>query len=204
MIPKVSILTAAYNEAHLITKGLDSVPRRNDLEVIVRDDGSTDNTWDVLVKYKADHPELNLTILRDEQNHGCFYNVNRLLEHATGEYIHFMDGDDWLYTDEYVRAMAQLYGEDCVYIDLQINNGFVFRLQPESRRSFCAPTTKFVRRKFAEGIKFPEDRVHDGDWFYNEDLLARNPVCKYTGIIAYHYNNPREGSLYDLVTKGLL
>ncbi len=204
MTPKVSILSAFWNEEIFVDKVFDSVPRRKDIEIIARDDGSTDRTYEKMLAYKDAHPELNLTVLHDDVNHGCFYNVNRLLECATGEYIHFLDGDDWLLTDAYSYAVGQLFGEDCVYIDLQINNGYIFHLAPETRKIFCAPTTKFVRREFAKGIWFPEDRINDGDWFYNEELLARNPNCKYTGIVAYHYNNPREGSLYDRKTKGLI
>lgn len=201
---KLSILSAFYNEEQYVDKLLDSVPRRPDIEIIARDDASTDSTYEKLCAYRDSHPELNLRVLRDEVNHGCFYNANRLLEAATGEYIHFLDGDDYLYTSVYNGAIDQINGEDCVYINLQINNGMVFALSEGNRRGFCAPTTKFVRRAFAEGIRFPEDRKNDGDWFFNEELLARNPVSKYTGLTAYHYNHPREGSIYDRLSKGLL
>lgn len=201
---KVSILSPFYEEAQYVDKLLDSVPRRPDIEIIARDDGSADGTYEKLCAYRDSHPELNLRVLHDEVNHGAFYNANRLLEAATGEYIHFLDGDDYLYTSVYNGAIDQINGEDCVYINLQINNGMVFALSDGNRRGFCAPSTKFVRRAFAEGIRFPEDRKNDGDWFYNEELLARNPVSKYTGLIAYHYNHPREGSIYDRLSKGLL
>lgn len=200
---KLSILSACYNEEQYIDKLLDSVPRRPDLEIIARDDGSTDGTHQKLLVYKEAHPELNLIVLHDDVNHGCFYNANRLLEAATGEYIHFLDGDDYLYTDEYNAAIDWLDGTDCVYIDLEINSGMRFVLSEESRMCLCAPTTKFVRREFAEGIRFPENERNAGDWYYNNELIARNPTCKYTHIRAYHYNHPRPGSIYDLVSKGL-
>ncbi len=201
---KVSILSAFYNEEQFVDKLLDSIPRRDDIEVICRDDASTDGTYAKLLAYKESHPELNLTVLHDDVNHGAFYNGNRLLEAATGEYIHFIDGDDYVYTDNYSAAIDQIDGEDCVYINLQINNGMVFALSEGNRHGFCAPTTKFVRREFAEGIKFAENEKNAGDWYYNEDLLSRNPISKYTGITAYHYNHPREGSIYDRLSKGLL
>jgi glycosyltransferase involved in cell wall biosynthesis len=200
---KLSILSAFFNEEQYVDKLLDSVPRRDCLEIIARDDASTDGTFAKLQTYKEAHPELNLRVLHDDVNHGCFYNANRLLEAATGEYIHFLDGDDYLYTDAYNAAIDQLDGTDCVYIDLIINSGMRFALVEGNRRGFCAPTTKFVRRAFAEGIRFKEDERNAGDWFYNEELLARNPTCKYTRIAAYHYNHPREGSIYDLLSKGL-
>lgn len=198
---KISILSCFYNEEQYVDKLLDSVPRRPDVEVIARDDASTDGTLQKLLAYKLSHPELNLTILYDDVNHGAFYNANRLLEAATGEYIHFLDGDDYLYTDEYNAAIDWLDGTDCVYINLQINSGITFVLSEESRTCLCAPTTKFVRRAFAEGIRFPESERNAGDWYYNQELLARNPTCKYTHITAYHYNHPRPGSIYDLLTK---
>lgn len=201
---KVSILCAFWNEEEYVDKLLDSIPRRDDIEVIARDDASTDETYARLLKYKWSHPELNLHVLHDDVNHGAFYNANRLLEAATGEYFHFLDGDDYLYTDEYNAAIKELDGTDCVFIDLRINSGMVFGLSEGTRMGFCAPTTKFVRREFAEGIRFPENEKNAGDWFYAEELFARNPTCKYTHLLAYHYNHPREGSIYDRLSKGLL
>ena len=200
----LSILSCFYNEEQFVYKLLDSVPRRPDVEIIARDDASTDGTYEKLCAYRDAHPDFNLRVYHDTVNHGAFYNANRLLELATGEYIHFLDGDDYLYTDSYNAAIDQLDGTDCVYINLQINSGMTFVLSEESRIALCAPTTKFVRREFAEGIRFKEDEKNAGDWFYNLDLLARNPTCKYTKITAYHYNHPRDGSIYDLLSKGKL
>ena len=204
MTPKLSILSVFYNEEQYVDKLLDSIPRRNDIEVIARDDASTDSTYEKLLAYQAAHPELNLTVLHDNVNHGAFYNANRVLEAATGEYIHFVDGDDYVYTDAYNAAIDQLDGTDCVYINLRINSGITFVLSEESRVALCAPTTKFVRRAFAEGIRFPEHEKNAGDWYYNPELLGRHPTSKYTQICAYHYNHPREGSIYDRLSKGLL
>ena len=204
-MPLVSILCAFYNEEEYVDKLLDSIPRKGSIEVIARDDASTDNTLHKLLSYQETHPELNLRVLSDTINHGAFYNANRLLDAATGEYIHFLDGDDYLYTDAYSAAMDWLDGTtDCVYINLQINSGMTFVLSEESRLMLCAPTTKFVRREFAKGIRFKEDEKNAGDWFYNLALMERNPTCKYTNITAYHYNHPREGSIYDRLTKGQL
>ena len=199
---KLSILSCFYNEEQYVGKLLDSVPRRDDLEIIARDDASTDGTYEKLIAYRDAHPDLNLRVYHDDVNHGAFYNANRLLELATGEYIHFLDGDDFLYTDQYRAAMEYLDGDvDCVYIDLQINSGMVFGLSEGTRTGFCAPTTKFVRREFADGIRFKEDERNAGDWFYNLVLLAKNPKSVYTNLVAYHYNHPRPGSIYDLLTK---
>ena len=200
----LSILSCFYNEEQYVDKLLDSVPRRPDIEVLARDDASTDGTYAKLCAYRDNHPELNLWVYHDDVNHGAFYNGNRLLELATGDYIHFLDGDDYLYTDEYNAALDWLDGvTDCVYINLQINSGMTFVLNEESRTLFCAPTTKFMRRAFGGDIRFPMVGKLV-DWDFNNELLSRNPVCKYTNITAYHYNHPREGSVCNLVTRGLM
>ena len=200
----LSILSCFYNEEQYVDRLLDSVPRRPDIEVLARDDASTDGTYAKLLAYKEAHPELNLRVYHDDVNHGAFYNGNRLLELATGDYIHFLDGDDYLYTDEYNAALDWLDGvTDCVYINLQINSGMTFVLNEESRTLFCAPTTKFMRRAFGGDIRFPMVGKLV-DWDFNNELLSRNPVCKYTNITAYHYNHPREGSVCNLVTRGLM
>lgn len=201
---KVSILSPFWNEEQYVNLLFDSVPRRPDVEIIARDDASTDGTYAKLLAYKEAHPELNLTVLHDDVNHGAFYNANRLIDAATGEYYHFLDGDDYLYTDAYNAAIDLLDGTDCVYINLQINSGMTFVLSEETRMSLCAPTTRFVRREFADGVRFKEDEKNAGDWYYNLDLMARNPTSKYTNLTAYHYNHPREGSIYDRLSKGLL
>ena len=204
MTPKVSILVPCFNQEVLAIKALDSIPRRDDIEVIARDDGSTDNTLANLLRYKEEHPELNLRVESNGKNLGCFDNGNLLLSDATGEYIHTLDNDDYLYTDEYSQAIDQINGEDCVFFNLRINSGFTFDLNPDSRMNFCAPTTKFVRRALVEDMRYPTDSPNAGDWFYALELFNRNPTCKYTHIVAYHYNHPREGSIYDLKSKGLL
>ena len=201
----LSILSCFYNEEQYVDKLLDSVPRRPDIEVLARDDASTDGTYQKLLDYKEAHPELNLRVYHDTVNHGAFYNGNRLLELATGDYIHFLDGDDYLITDAYNAAIDWLDGvTDCVYINLQINSGMTFVVNEGSRTGFCAPTTRFLRREFGGDIRFPENEKNAGDWFYNEELLKRNPTSKYTYITAYHYNHPRDGSIYDLLSKGQL
>ena len=201
---KVSVIVPVWNQEELVIRALDSIPRRDDIEVVVVDDASTDRTYDNVAAYAEAHPELSIRIFRNAENRGLGYTKNVGYDNALGEYVHQLDSDDYLYTEEYSRAIDMIDGEDCIFFNLQINNGFTFELSPDSRMSFCAPTTKFVRRAFAEGIRYPEHEKNAGDWYYALELFARNPVCKYTGLTAYHYNHPREGSIYDLLSKGEL
>ena len=201
---KLSILIPVYNQEELVIKALDNLPRRNDIEVIARDDGSTDDTLANLLAYKAEHPSLNLQVFSNGRNRGVAYTKNRLLEAATGEYFHIHDSDDYVYTTQYDALIDRLNGADIYCMNLVVNDGSALDIKPSTNGFYCAQIARFIRKEFAEGILFPEDVRAGDDGFYAVELMKRNPSTVYTGIPAYHYNFPREGSLCDLRQKGIL
>ena len=204
---KLSVLIPVWNQEELVIKALDHLPRRDDMEIIVRDDGSTDNTLANLKQYKEEHPKLNLTITANRGNKGVAYTKNRLLKAAKGEFIHLHDSDDYVITEDYNRMVGEwLYNcntADIIIMDLQTNEGRLV-INPDNYRVWCAQISRFIRREFAQGITFPEEIRAGDDWYYAEDLVKRNPNQIFTGVMAYHYNFPREGSLTNLKSKGLL
>ena len=203
---KLSILTPVWNQEELVIKELENLPIRSDIEVIVRDDGSTDNTLKNLRKYKKDHPELNLKVLSNGSNKGVAWTKNRLLEEMHGEYFHIHDSDDYVFTEEYEDVIDSLYNssEDIVTFDLEVNDGRIFPIRENTINGYCAQIGRFIRKDFVDkyGIRFPENIRAGDDLYFNNDCIRAGAVHRYTGIIAYHYNFPREGSLYDLQTKG--
>lgn len=201
---KLSIIIPVWNQEELVIKALDNIPRRDDIEVLVRDDGSSDNTLDNLIRYSREHRELKLRVFYNNSNMGVAYTKNRLLESATGEYVHIHDSDDYVLTDEYNRAISELDGSDVVLFDLKINDGRILNLTLDSCNLYCAQIARFIRREFIDGIQFPEHIRAADDWYFHNDMMERNPTQKFTGIVAYHYNYPRVGSLSDLKVKGLI
>lgn len=203
---KLSILTPVWNQEELVIKGLDTVPRRDDIEIIVRDDGSDDNTLTNLRKYKDAHPELNMTVQANDKNYGVAYTANRLLEGATGEYFHFFMSDDYLYTEQYNELINRLYNTDAdvLCMDLIENSGYRYDLGKEKEDFYCAQACRFIKRSFVEGIKYHEKVKAGEDGFYHVEMMKRNPKVEYTHIPAYHYNFPRKGSLVNLRMRGLI
>lgn len=204
MSVKLSILMLVWNTADYVIKALDSIPRRNDIEVLVDDNASTDNSLALIQQYQKDNPELNMTVFARKEESGFSKSLNRLMDLASGEYYHTLDSDDFLYTEEYNRVVDMIDGEyDVYFINLKINNGDILVVDHTSSAYPVSNTTRLVRKSFVEGLRHREDRTYDADWFFNQDLLARKPKCKYTGITAYHYNYPREGSAMDLHYKSI-
>ena len=93
-MPKVSVLMGAYNCSKTIGASIESIVAQTfaDWEMIICDDGSTDNTAEIVKSYAEKDARIKLII--NEQNHGLSYTLNRCLEIATGEYCARMDGDD--------------------------------------------------------------------------------------------------------------
>lgn len=112
--PSVSIIIPAYNAGEYLDACLQSVfdQTRGDFELIVVDDGSTDDTPQILERYRE---KANLRVIRQE-NAGLSAARNRGMDDACGEYLCFLDADDAL-EPEYVKALlerAEQTGADVV------------------------------------------------------------------------------------------
>lgn len=93
--PKISIIICAYNREEYLKRCLNSVKNQTlkNIEIICADDGSTDNTLDVFRKYaNKDHRFKFFT----QKNSGPGVARNKAIKMATGEYIMFLDSDDWI------------------------------------------------------------------------------------------------------------
>jgi glycosyltransferase involved in cell wall biosynthesis len=92
----VQILLATYNGARFLREQLDSLFNQTfqDFTVLIRDDGSTDNTVQIIEEYNQKFPN-KITLLEDSfKNVGATQNFGILLENATADYIFFCDQDD--------------------------------------------------------------------------------------------------------------
>ena len=95
MKPTISIISGIYNCAETLPEAIESIFAQTvtDWEWILCDDASGDNTYDVAKEYADKYPG-KFVLIRNEQNMGLNYTLNRCLEHAQGKYIARMDGDD--------------------------------------------------------------------------------------------------------------
>ena len=110
---KLSIIIPAYNVEKFLPKCLDSILRQEcgDFEVIVVNDGSTDGTMPLLEKYARTYSNLKVV---SQENQGMSTARNRGLKEAHGEYVMFVDSDDWLCDNALTLLMPHFNGEDVV------------------------------------------------------------------------------------------
>lgn len=92
---KVSIIMGIYNCASTLAEAIDSIINQTfqDWELIMCDDGSTDETYSIAEKYREELGS-KIVLLKNDQNYGLNHTLNRCLKVASGEYIARMDGDD--------------------------------------------------------------------------------------------------------------
>lgn len=120
-LPTVSVIIPTYNRAHLVGRAIQSVFNQTyqDFEVIVVDDGSTDNTEEVVENFR-DH---RIRYMRHSENCGYPIPCNTGIKVARGEYIAFLDSDDeWL--PEKLRHQLNIFQEANEDVGL-VYSGFV-------------------------------------------------------------------------------
>ena len=113
---RASIVIGCYNYGQYIGECLESAlsQRYEDLEVIVVDDGSTDDSLAVIRSTVGNNPCVRVI---EKENGGQLSTFNAALEHISGEVVFFLDADDW-YDLEYVRDCMRFYGStpDCDFL----------------------------------------------------------------------------------------
>ncbi len=192
---KLSIIVPVYNDEKNIGRALDSIPLSKDYELILIDDGSTDNSFEIMVSWigrKKD--KIGSYILHSsDKNYGVAHAMNYGFSKAHGEYIVSLSSDDYFIRD-FREFGKYLDGKnDLVYFDIQINNGAIWHLDADSKNRYVG-AVKFIRREFLGKIRIPDLKWHE-DVPFSTELYAKNPKEVFTGKLLKHYNYPRVGSL---------
>jgi glycosyltransferase involved in cell wall biosynthesis len=120
--PLVSIIVPAFNVAPHLTQCLDSLILQDlqEIEIIVIDDGSTDQTAEIASRYAASHAKVRLT---RQENQGLSGARNVGMHLALGAFFGFVDGDDWIHPSMY-RDMLE--AAERTNADLVVTNGYLY------------------------------------------------------------------------------
>ncbi len=113
--PKVSVIIPVYNVEKYLKKCLDSVVNQTlkEIEIICVDDGSTDNSLKILKQYAK--KDKRITVIKQKNLHaGVARNAG--LAVAKGEYVHFLDSDDWIDADTYDKLYKIAKKHKCSFV----------------------------------------------------------------------------------------
>lgn len=148
--PLVSIIVPAYNVADYLPDCLDSLVHQtySNIEIIVVNDGSTDNTMSVAVRYEKEYPGI---ILIDQNNEGLSGARNTGIKQAKGDYICFVDSDDWVEKDMIEKAVSSLTQREDVVLW-----GYI---KEYAHASIKQPLSKETERYSENNIHFLYQRI---------------------------------------------
>lgn len=193
---KLSVIIPVYNQEKLVVRCLDSIPKRKDIEIIVVNDGSTDNTLKSLEEYKKKYKKL--IIINCEENLGVSNARNLGLDIAQGEYVIFIDSDDYVDTKVFKEILnTELNVVDLVFYNMIDNNGELYIVDKHRTRNRVG-MFKFIRRAFIGDTRFIVGVQRGEDAIFHDALICKCPSFTCTNKLMYHYNFPRKGSLTDL------
>lgn len=115
-----SVVMPAYNRASFIVEALDSIQAQTyrPIEIIVVDDGSTDETRDVVAAWGRDNQEEGALLLRYfyQENAGVGAARNRGIKEIRGRYVQFLDSDDRLHPDRLMQLVDMFETENCDFV----------------------------------------------------------------------------------------
>lgn len=99
--PFISVMILSYNYGEMLKKALDACKRQtfSDFEIIMINNGSTDNTEEVFKKFQEENPGISTTYILINPNKGPINAWNEALKHVNGTYVMFHDADDWMEPD---------------------------------------------------------------------------------------------------------
>lgn len=201
--PLVSILTPVYNVEEYLPKCLDSILGQTypNLQVVLIDDGSKDNSWAVCKEYAA--KDFRLEIYHQE-NQGVATTRNHLLEKVKGDYVLFVDSDDWIESDmvEYLLIKITESKADIVTCSMVVNDNSVNTThisielwnQDKAIKEFLKHISlngslwnKLVKTSLLHNLKFHCEISYGEDALFTWQVLQRVKQVLYTDKKLYHY-----------------
>ena len=183
----ISFIIPIYNAEGYLAQCIESIQtQRGDflLEIILIDDQSTDSSLSIAQRYaQADE---RITVLT-QPHAGQSAARNLGLRYAKGEYIAFVDADDYLAPDWCQQHIEAIQGVDYVQSGYTKENKTVIAKHAYQFTSACL---RLYRREALQGLSFPEGMIYE-DVLFSAQLWCTNATCRQIPYAGYYYTtNP--------------
>lgn len=215
--PTISVIVSVYNIEKYIARAVESICSQTyrNLEIILVDDGSKDSSGKICDEFAAKDSRIKVL---HKVNGGLSSARNEGIKMASGEYIAFVDGDDWIDEKMYedMLLIIQKYGADiaiCNYkavgkdntIDTSTDEIAVFEgretlkvfIEEDARYQIQnAAWNKLYKRSLMGDLRFPEGKLFE-DIVYTTKLLAKSRKAVYLNKAYYNYIFDRSDSIMN-------
>lgn len=208
-MPQISVIIPVYNAEKYLNRCIDSILAQSftDFEVLLVDDGSPDGSGEICDNYIAKDSRIRVF---HKQNEGVSSARNMGLDNAIGEWVTFVDADDWIEKDtleqcienskdvEFVRfGMKSVYGENLYIEDTRLENSWTYKIycanvfSRQTALGVCGGL--YLRSIFTNNnIKFnPQYRLGE-DWLVLMQYLKCIKIIKILNYPFYNYNKQNE------------
>lgn len=216
---KITFTVPCYNSAAYMDRCIESLlVCGSDAEIIIVNDGSSDNTGEIADQYKKQYPEIVKVIHKENGGHGSA--VNAGLAEAEGRYFKVVDSDDWLSEDALQILVDKIYEWDWddIQVDLIVCN-YIYDHLYENKQRVVRYTNVFKEEKVCDwnhigrfrpsqylvmhalvyrteilkkcNIKLPKHTFYVDNIFANQPLPYVKSIC-YLDLDLYHYFLGRE------------
>jgi len=211
---KISVIVPVYNTEKYLPKCLNSIIEQTytNLEIILVNDGSTDNSLSIIKEYAAKDSRI---IVIDIDNGGQGRARNKGLDICTGDYIMFCDSDDWYDLDICEHLMNELMsgnydfamcgirrindkGKEIIKL-FEYNSKLEVTREELLRRYFiddkllASPVNKIYNKSLFKELRYPEGIFYE-DRYISVDLFLETKQAIFTGKVKYNYYI-RQGSI---------
>lgn len=219
----ISVIIPVYNVQDYITECLESIIEQSysNLEIIIVNDGSTDNSSEICREYMARD---NRIIFVEKENGGASTARNFGLDHATGDFISFVDSDDFIHKDYFKILLDNIEDNQLVFcnfseyhsdqpkheINIEEFNSFesieftstelLKKITTFKRPLVIVPWGKIFDKNIWHNLRFIENKTHE-DEFIVHHFIDETQKIKFIDLPLYYYRQNREGSVMSTLTK---
>lgn len=191
----ITVIIPCYNIEKYIGRCIESIENQTykNIEIIAVDDCSTDNTIKILEEYQNKYS--NIQVFKNEKNSGAAFARNFAIKKAKGEYIGFIDSDDYITEDYYEKLMEKAIADeaDVVVTDIEItyenntqnpilvracDNDNITKMSFVNNGLAASPCNKIIKKKLIESYPFLEGQI-------NEDVASILPILVKAEKISY-------------------
>ena len=215
-MPKVSVIIPVYNVENYLRECLDSIVNQTlkDIEIILVDDGSTDSSLSICNEYAQ--KDNRITVLT-QQNKGVGAARNKGLERATGDYLYFLDSDDFIKLETLEKLYSKItetnsaicFCKNNIYnentksvenIDWSTNEKIIPQTEtfssddiPSTILQICVPNLflKLYKKEFINinDIKFQEIKTCNDVFFNYSSLIMAKRICYVNEVLVTYRKN---------------
>lgn len=212
--PKISIIVPIYNIREYVERCIASLSGQtySNLEIILVDDGSTDGSGKICDRMAKRDKRI---VVVHKKNGGLSDARNVGMDSATGKYIFFVDGDDWLDADaitllstvamekkaDIVECGFKEIYKDYIFVDNECN-GDTQEIKPKDAVIECmqwerikpVAWNKLYSSDIVKGVRYPVGRLHE-DEFTTHKFLYNAKKIVFLDLALYNYDRVKEASI---------